>query len=328
VRNRILTLSLFLSTLAATGFGQVLSNSSLTGEYFVRHVQFTTDANNNVTDARSIFGTITFDGAGNYALAGTQVIGTNTGTAFNFNGTYVMAPSGIVTLVNPQNTGLTINARFGTETVVGSSTDAGSGIFDMFVAIPAPSSSAFPPFSNATLDFNFHMADWELTSAQSQQVRVSGMSATLDGAGNIQTFRPIGHSAASGGNTLAAQEFTGTYTVTSNGTGTLAFTAVAGTVSPPGPALLQSSTRNLYVSATGNVFIAVLPGSHDLFVGIRNAATSSNVSFTGRYWLGGLQINSGASSDDFVRDTTRFRRSQRALQACSMKPRARPTHFF
>ena len=53
MRNRVLTLSLCLSTLASTGFGQVLSNSSLTGKYFVRHVQFTTDANNNATDART-----------------------------------------------------------------------------------------------------------------------------------------------------------------------------------------------------------------------------------------------------------------------------------
>jgi uncharacterized protein (TIGR03437 family) len=292
VRNRILTLSLFL---AATGFGQVLSNSSLTGKYFVRHVQFTTDANNNATDTRSIFGTITFDGAGNYVIAGNQVIGTNSGTVFNANGTYAMTPSGIVTLVNPQNAGLTINARFGTEAVVGSSTDAGSGIFDMFMAIPAPSSNA----SNLTLGSSFHMADWELTVAQTQQVRVSGMSATLDGAGNIQTFRPLGHLAAGGGNTLAGQEFTGTYTVTSNGTGIMAFTAVAGTIDPIGP-LLQPNSRNLYVSATGNVFFAVLPGSHDILIGIRNATTSSNVSFAGRYWLDGLAVNSGASSDDFV----------------------------
>jgi hypothetical protein len=183
VKNRDLTLSLLLSTMAATGFCQVFSNSSLTGKYFVRHVEFTTDANNNATDARSIFGTITFDGAGNYAIAGNQVIGTNSVTPFNVTGTYTMAPSGVVTLTNPQSTALTINARFGAEAVVGSSTDAGTATFDTFVAIPAPSTSAFPGFSNTTLGATFHMADFELTSAQTQQVRSSGMTAVLDGNG-------------------------------------------------------------------------------------------------------------------------------------------------
>ena len=98
MKTRILTLSLLLSTMAATGFGQVLSNSSLTGKYFVRHVEFTTDANNNATDARSIFGTITFNGAGNYALAGNQVIGTAPPSAFSVNGSYTMSPAGVQSL--------------------------------------------------------------------------------------------------------------------------------------------------------------------------------------------------------------------------------------
>ncbi len=304
MRNRVLTLSLFLSTLAATGFGQVLSNSSLTGKYFVRHVEFTTDANNNATDARSIFGTIIFDGAGNYAIAGQQVIGTAPPSAFSVNGTYTMSPAGTVALTNPQNSALTINARFGTEAVQGSSTDAAGSVFDTFVAIPAPSISAFPAFSNATLGATFHMADFELTSAQTQQVRSSGMTAVLDGNGGVMTFRPIGHSAASGGNSVSGQEFSGTYTVGADGTGTMAFTAV-GTISPPGPALLQPNTRNLYGSATGNVFMAVLPGSHDLFIGIRNDTTNNtNVNFTGRYWLDGIEVNSGGSTEDFVASTS------------------------
>ncbi len=300
MRNRVLTtVLLFLSTLTATGFGQVLSNSSLTGKYFVRHVEFTTDANNNAVDARSIYGSILFDGVGHYAIAGQQVIGANPNTTFTVNGAYAMAPSGMVTLTNPQNTGLTINARFGSEAVFGSSTDAGGAIFDMFIAIPAPVNTAYPAFSNATLGVNFHMADWELTNAQTRQARVSGMSATFDGLGNIQTFRPVGHSAATGGSTLAAQEFTGTYSVTGSGAGTMVFSAVAGTITPPGPALLQPNTRTLYISATRNVFFAVLPASHDILIGIRNGP-SDPIGFSGRYWFDGFQINSGGSSGDFV----------------------------
>ncbi len=95
------------------------------------------------------------------------------------------------------------------------------------------------------------------------------MSAAFDGLGKIQAFRPVGHSAATGGSTLAAQEFTGTYAVNSSGTGTIVFSAVAGTVTSHGTALLQPNTKTLYVSATRNVFFAVLPGSHDILIGIR-----------------------------------------------------------
>ncbi len=289
------------SALTATGFGQVLSNSSLTGKYFVRHVEFTTDASNNATDVRSIFGTITFDGAGNYAMAGQQVIGTASQSAFSVNGTYTMSSAGTVALTNPQNNALTINARFGTEAVLGSSTDATGSVFDTFVAIPAPPAGAFPAFSVATLGATFHMADFELTSAQTQQVRSSGMTAVLDGSGGVMAFRPVGHSAASGGNSVTGQEFMGNYTLAADGTGSMTFTAVPGTVAQTDTALLQSSVRNLYVSATSNVFIAVLPGSHDLFIGIRNANTNNtNVNFTGRYWLDGIGVNAGKSSQDLV----------------------------
>jgi uncharacterized protein (TIGR03437 family) len=303
MRIRALSISLALAAVAATGYGQVLSNASLTGKYFVRHVEFTTDSNNNATDSRSIYGTITFDGAGNYTVAGTQLIGNGPATAFSVNGTYTLTPSGAMKLTNPQDTPLTLNARFGTEAVMGSSTDASGQIFDTFLAIPAPASNVSPAFSNATLSGNYHMADFELTGAQTQQVRVSGATATFDGGGNIATFRPIGHSAANGGGSLASQEFNGLYTVASDGTGTMGF-SVVGSVGA-GPALLQPSNRTLYVSATRNVFFAVFPGSHDVLIGILNATTPTNVSFAGRYWLNGLGIDSGkGSSQDFIASTS------------------------
>src|SRR5215472_844926 len=67
--------NMMIPVFAGTMCGQVFSNASLSSKYFVRHVQFTVDSNNHVTDSRSISGTITFDGGGNYAFSGTQVVG-------------------------------------------------------------------------------------------------------------------------------------------------------------------------------------------------------------------------------------------------------------
>jgi hypothetical protein len=70
---RALFLTLLSTTLAPA---QVLSNSSLTAKYFARHVEFATDANNNVTDARSIIGAMTFDALADIMIAILAATGT------------------------------------------------------------------------------------------------------------------------------------------------------------------------------------------------------------------------------------------------------------
>jgi hypothetical protein len=71
-----------LATLSA----QVLSNATLTGKYFVRHIEFTTGSNNTITGARSVIGLITFDDAGHYSLTGQQTILTSPATAYSISG--------------------------------------------------------------------------------------------------------------------------------------------------------------------------------------------------------------------------------------------------
>lgn len=60
VQRTALQAAIVLSAVAATGFSQTLNTSTLNGNYFVRHIEFTTNPNN--TDARSILGTIAFNG--------------------------------------------------------------------------------------------------------------------------------------------------------------------------------------------------------------------------------------------------------------------------
>lgn len=295
VRN--LLIPAFFSAAMGAGFAQTLTNGSVTGKYYVRHLEFTTDALNGATDSRSIAGVITFDGIGNYAFSGQQSIGTGAATSFSASGTYTVTPAGFVSLINPQTAALNINARYGTEALIGTSTNAPGNTFDLFMAIPAPAAGA--TFSNQTLSGNYHMVDFELTGGSTAQVRTSGMSAQFDGAGNIQAFAPLGHVASfSSGAAQSAEQFTGRYAVNGDGTGTVAFSAVAG-VSSAANALLGSATRNLYVSASQNLFLAATPGAHDVLIGLRSAATDS-LTLSGRYWLSALDIDSTGSSQDFV----------------------------
>src|SRR4051812_21723494 len=119
---RLLRFSLAL-TLGVSAWAQTLTNASLTGKYFVRHIEFTTDSANTITDSRSIEGAITFNGSGAYGFVGQQVIGSGAAASYTVSGTYAMSPGGVVTISNPEKPLLNINARYGVEAVIGASTE-------------------------------------------------------------------------------------------------------------------------------------------------------------------------------------------------------------
>ena len=134
------------------------TNASLSGKYFVRHVQFMTDANNNVLSAGSILGTIAFDGVSSYSLSGQREVGTGTAAPYTASGTYSVNSDATVALTTPQNSSRAVNARFGAEALIGSSTEAGSNFFDLFAAIPVASTTQ----TNASIGATFNAVDFEL----------------------------------------------------------------------------------------------------------------------------------------------------------------------
>lgn len=298
----VFTGALFGQGLSNSSFTGVLSsftNSALNGTYYVRHVQFTTDTSNNVTDARSITGSITFDGMGNYSFSGQQVIGTGAATNYSVNGTYSMQPTGALTLTNPQTATATVNARFGVEAVVGSSTEVSTNTFDFFVAIPAPGPSVID--TNSTLAVSYVFADWELTGASTAQVRNAAGTFQFDGQGNISISKIVGHGASIlNGASQNQSGYSGTYSLNGNGTGTLIMQIPSG--QSTANSLMAGGPRNLAVSASGNIFIASTPGAHDILIGLHDAATDNITigNFAGRYWFAGIETDSGGSSDNTV----------------------------
>src|ERR1041385_7122987 len=111
-----------LGILLAAGIAvsaQVSDNGSLTGKYFFRHVLLVADASGAVTDTRTGFGAITFDGKGNFTVAAQQLVGSATPTNLTASGTYTVKPGGFAVLTNPLRSGATINARVGVGALVG-----------------------------------------------------------------------------------------------------------------------------------------------------------------------------------------------------------------
>jgi len=146
---------------------QSLNNQTLAGNYFFRHLLFTTDDAGNIVDIRSLWGTIQFDGKGSYSFSGQSAVDTAAPVALGGGGSYAVSPAGAVTLTNPQQSSLTLNARWGSVTaneamLVGSSTEGAANTFDLLVAIQAPAGALSTPLMGgywvSTLAFPFGSA--------------------------------------------------------------------------------------------------------------------------------------------------------------------------
>jgi uncharacterized protein (TIGR03437 family) len=324
---RIIRTALLVFTAASLAQAQLLSNATLSGKYFVRHVQISTDINNTPTDERSLIGSLTFDGKGGYSFSGQQVIGSGAPGAFSISGTYGMKQDGELSLTNPQQPGFLINARYGSEAILGATTEAPGGIFDIFVAIPAPLSTASD--SKATLAVSYNFVDYEL-SVTPLQLTTAGGALQFDGAGNVAMTTGQGHS--TGINAGAPQKQTpgGGYTVNADGTGTLTFQLPTGTAASG--AIFGTGVRTLAISQSGNMVIAGTPGGHDLLIGLRNAATDNltlPAAFAGRYWVTDFQASAGTqgSLQDFVGSLTVISADNAAIITQRVHASSVPSHY-
>jgi uncharacterized protein (TIGR03437 family) len=264
---------------------QTLSNQSLTGKYFFRHVSIGTDASGNITDARSLLGTITFDGAGSYTFTGQQIVGSAAAAPLTGSGRkYLVDPAGFVTLDSPQRTNETVNARLGPDALLGSNTESASNTFDLFVAIPAPTGAAAfsGPYWAVTLEF---------PGGNAANARSAIFSLNSAGTGQLAPVSVYGHGAAISSGNPAAQSVAGaTFSVATDGTGTLSFGASSNTA-------LLSGSRSVYLSAIGNMLLggSTAPGSHDIIIGVKAIANPTAAAWNGNFWSAGLRFGAGES---------------------------------
>jgi uncharacterized protein (TIGR03437 family) len=269
-------------------FAQALGNQSLSGKYYFRQISLGTDGVNpaSLTDARTLMGTLTFDGSGGYAYIGQLLAGTNAAVSQANPGRYSVDAGGVVLLDNPLRAGSKINARFATEAVVGSSTESADRTYDLFVAIPASSGGAVfaGPYRCMSLEFpggtsaNMRSAQFPLNQAAT--------------AGALQAFSVYGHAAGIALGRPLAQTMTGaTYTMGADGVGSVAAGAADN-------AQLLSGTRTLYLSASGNIVLggSTAAGGHDILVGVKAISGATNGSWNATFWGAGLRVDPGAVS--------------------------------
>ena len=263
---------------------QTLGNQTLNGKYYFRHLSLATGNSTlvTITEARSLIGTITFDGAGKYTFTGQQNIGTSAAAPLSGMGAYTVDAGGFVSLDNPQRTGTKINARYSTEALLGSTTEGADTIYDLFIAIPAPAGGAAlsGPYTTVSIDF---------PGASTANMRASQFNLASSGAGTLAPFSATGHAANLGGRPQTQQVAGATYTMTADGSGTLGLGAATN-------AQLLSGARTLYVSATGNVILggSTAAGSHDLLVGVKALTGATAATWNSTFWGAGLRVDSTA----------------------------------
>ena len=241
----------------------------------------------NVTNTMSGEGSITFDGNGNYAVTGQQLSGTAAAVALTASGTYTVSPGGFMTMSNPLKSGVTLNARLGQGAVVGSSTEAGPSVFDIFIAIPAPVGA-----SNVTLLGSYWVSSLEFPGGSLTNIRNTNFELTSTGAGSIVENTVTGQAANL--NNILMNQTVGpiTYSISADGSGTMTFPMAAGLNTDT---QLISGVENIFMAPNGVYFIggSLAAGGHGLLVGIKNygSGTATNASWSGFYYAAGMRYD-------------------------------------
>jgi uncharacterized protein (TIGR03437 family) len=284
-----LTLNKFLLPLAAllgmaVAFGQTQDTSGnglLHGSFEFRHVAIpNVDANSNPTEVTATYGTITFDGAGNYAVTGTTVDNTVSGgtpQALTVSGTYAIGSNGTGYIANPlypTNFNYDIYGAVAQGVYAGSSTESEEvGILnDIFIAIPvgsAPTNASFTtPYQTGLLDF---------TAAGSAAIKNALFELTPDGQGNFGTITLNGQAANQSASSLQQSIAGATYNF-SNGSATLTIPLPTGVSSTNA---LFTGSKTMFQSADGNFILGWTASGYDIFFGVKALTVSGTNSLSG-----------------------------------------------
>lgn len=290
---------LLLVVSAATGFQAAAQttgwdtsgNGMLNGTYYFRQVVYVLgSANGSLSDALSLYGTVSFSGTGTYTMDATGVdLAQQQLQLVKQSGTYSIAASGQGFLSSPLASGDLIKGLVNQQGIfVGSSTETLNGYNDLFIA--APLASPLPTAS--TFKGSYSMAYMDLSSGS--PLSAIGLTAQMnpDGNGNTGTV-PISGYIGQNGSSRIVQTLPGAKYIFSGGAAVVTF--------PNSTNAFLSGQFYLYFSPDGNFVFGGSPISADMFVGVRTGTATPNLS--GLYYEAGIdedesQLASGFANPD------------------------------
>ena len=251
----------------------------LKGDYFLRQVLFSwVSAQGTIARARSIVGTATFDGNGNYTFTG-QMADTQVAQpqSYSVSGQYRLAPNGffqIQNLIDTNDIDFGGVGALGPSAIVASATEG--TYHDVLVAIPAGNAA-----SNSTLQGNYVAGFIDFSGGSSAKARDGYFSMSSNGQGSLGNLTINGSAADQGSLPTAQTASNVTYALSGTGSGTINFGSSAS---------LITGTKNLYISSDGNLLLGGSPGGFDLVIGIKAVTPpASNATFIGTYYIAALE---------------------------------------
>ena len=251
----------------------------LKGDYFLRQVLLSgVSAQGTIARARSILGTVTFDGNGNFTFSG-QMADTQVAQpqSYSVSGQYRLAPNGffqIQNLIDSNDIDFGGVGAVGPSAIVASATEG--TYHDILVAIPAGAG-----VSNSTLQGNFVAGFIDFSGGSSAKVRDGYFSMSSNGQGGLGNLTINGSASDQGSLPTTQTASNVTYTLSGNGAGTINFGSSAS---------LITGAKNLYISSDGNLLLGGSPGGFDLVVGIKAVTPpASNATFVGTYYIAAFE---------------------------------------
>ncbi len=269
---------------------QLPSNATLNGTYNVHYLGVNSYNNSGVDIPVNFSGTFTFNGSGTFSVTG-QGSGT-----FLSTGSYTVLSNGILQITNPFDTNTSddtvLYGGVGANGVIWASSTE-SIYVDMFIGIPQASGA-----STATLNGTYNVASMTLAglaSAGFGNTNDAFFPVTANGSGSLGNVSMQGYTLQTGSAQQTQTSPGATYSINSNGTGTLTLPAPTGVTAANA---LLSGAQVLAVSNDGSFFIAGSATSYNFIIGLKAPASGSSNTLNGYYFTGYFQnYDPGNSSD-------------------------------
>ncbi len=281
-------LAIFCVSLAVSGqtmFSQTLGNGSLNGKFNARHLMLTVNSGGTITDARTFYGLLTFDGAGAFTYSGNQIVGTGAPVPASGSGKYTVQATGYIAMTNIQRTDANLRGGLGQGALV-ASTQETAGVYDLLIAVPASSASV----TNAALTGTYFTSTMEFPGGSSASVRNAFFQLKPNGAGTLADVSVTGKASNLQDKVQTQTVAAPSYSLTSDGSGTATFPLPSG---GSASSQLLSGTRQIFVSSDSNLVIggSTAPGGHDLLIGSKAfSGTADAGSLRSLFFAAGLQL--------------------------------------
>lgn len=278
-------------------------NSLLKGTFQFRHVSILAiDASFNAAEVRASYGTITFDGAGNYTVAGSVVdnlVSSGATQALNATGTYAIGSNGlgyVATPFAPSDPDVYIYGAAAQGIFVGSSTESqeeGSVLNDLFIAIPvgsAPTNSSFTTaYQTGVIDF---------TDGDSSAIKNALFELTPNGNGGFGAITLNGQAANQTATSITQTISGATYNFNSDGSATLTIPSPLGVTSTNA---LFTGSKTVFQSADGNFILGWTSTGYDIFFGVKALSVpATNANTAGLFFTAAVEDSpAGFGADSY-----------------------------